>query len=180
MQTVGCNLKWQLSFKDHSDNNFYQMTKQTLSILFFILLVTNQLFSQDILLESFESQNFNLKYPKKWKLDSSDNKYSFYYNPGLGDITISIYESQKSSAEELKQMLLNLNEKKENKPDIQLSDSNGTISCLYKYTTDKVKYYVKAVQNEKKLYLISLNWNEDSWESFKEILLNSFNSFTPK
>lgn len=139
-----------------------------------------KIFSQDVLLQDFKTQDFEIKYPKKFKHDTSDNKHSFYYDTRLGDITISVYESQKMTAKELMQTLLDINETKEKNPDIQLVTLNGTITCVYKYTFDKVKYLIKSVQNDKKMYLISLNWNENSWEEFKDILLKSFNSFVPK
>ena len=145
-----------------------------------MLFSFQKLFSQNILLQDFKSEAFEFKYPKKWKVDTIDNKYSFYYNANLGDITISTYPNRHFSINELKQMLLDINEKKESKPDIQLTTSNGTTTCIYKYSSDKNKYLIKAIQNDKKMYLISLNWNEDSWDTFKEVLLDSFNSFRPK
>ena len=145
-----------------------------------MLFSLNRLFSQNILLQDFKSESFEFKYPKKWKIDTADNKYSFYYNANLGDITISTYPNRHFSSKELKQMLLDINEKKESKPDIQLTTFNGITTCIYKYSSDKIKYFVKAIQNDKKMYLISLNWNEDSWDPFKEVLLDSFNSFRPK
>ena len=145
-----------------------------------MLFGLTKIFSQDILLQDFKTKDFGLKYPKKFKIDSADKKYSFYYDTRLGDITISVYETQKMTAKELKQMLLDINETKEKNPDIQLTNTSGTMTCFYKYTFDKVKYFIKAIQNDKKMYLISLNWNEDSWETFKETLLKSFDSFNPK
>ena len=145
-----------------------------------MLFSLNKLFSQDILLQDFKSESFEFKFPKKWKVDTVDNKYSFYYNANLGDITISTYPNRHFSSKELKQMLLDINEKKESKPDIQLTTSNGTTTCIYKYSSDKIKYLIKAIQNNKKMYLISLNWNEDSWDTFKEVLWDSFNTFRPK
>jgi len=144
-----------------------------------MLFSLNKLFSQDML-QDFKSKSFEFRYPKKWKVDTVDNKYSFYYNANLGDITISTHPNKHFSGKELKQMLLDINEKKEAKPDIQLTTSNGTTTCIYKYSVEKIKYFVKAIQNDKKIYLISLNWYEDSWDAFKEILLDSFNSFKPK
>ena len=156
------------------------MKKTNFLILLFMLFSLNRLFSQNILLQDFKSELFEFKYPKKWKIDTAVNKYSFYYNANLGDITISTYPNRHFSSKELKQMLLDINEKKESKPDIQLTTSNGITSCIYKYSSDKIKYFVKAIQNDKKMYLISLNWNEDSWDFFKEVLQDSFNSFRPK
>ena len=144
-----------------------------------MLFSLNKLFSQDILLQDFKSELFEFKYPKKWKIDSADNNYSFYYNANLGDITISTYPSSHFSSKELKQMLLDLNKKKESKPDIEITTFNGTTTCIYKYDYDNIKYFIKAIQDNNKMYLISLNWNEDSWDTFKEVLLNSFNSFKP-
>lgn len=145
-----------------------------------MLFGLTKLFSQDILLQDFNSKDFDLKYPKKFKVDTADNKYSFYYDTRLGDITISVYESQKMSAKDLKQLILDINETNEKNPDIQLINATETITCIYKYNSDRVKYFIKLIQNDKKMYLISLNWSEDSWNDFKDILLKSFDSFNPK
>jgi hypothetical protein len=151
-------------------------------LLFSVLMMfgANRLFSQDALLQDFKSELFEFKYPKKWKVDTTDNRYSFYFNAKLGDISISTYADQHFSSTELRQMLLDLNEIKETKPDIQLTTSGSTTTCVYEYTSDKVKYLVKAIQKDRKLYLISLNWNEDSWDTFKGVLLASFESFRAK
>ena len=156
------------------------MKKRTLLIIPFMILGFMKLFSQDILLQDFKSKDFNLKYPKKFKVDTAGNTYSFYYDTRLGDITISVYESQKLSADELKQIVLDVNEHKERNPAIQLSDTNGVLNCLYTYSDRETKYFVRAIQNDKKCYLISLNWNADSWDSYSDLLLKSFNSFNPK
>ena len=110
-----------------------------------MLFSFENIFSQNILLQDFKSESFEFKYPKKWKVDKVENKYSFYYSPNLGDITISIYPSRHFSNRELEQMLLDINEKVETKPDIQFSTTNGTITCMYKYNSDKIKYFIKAI-----------------------------------
>ena len=145
-----------------------------------MLFSLQKLFSQNILLQDFKSDLFEFKYPKKWSIDTIKNGYSFYYNTNLGDITISTYPSQQYSSDELKQMLLEVNEEKEAKPDVQLTSKNATITCIYKYNSGKIKYIIKAIQDKEKMYIISLNWNEDSWDTFKEVLMDSFDSFRPK
>jgi hypothetical protein len=155
--------------------------KKKYSILAFTMVFNFlTLFSQDVSLQEFKSEYFEFSYPKTWKLDTTENKYSFYYNPNLGDITISFFETRGLSEKDLKKMILELNEKKEAKPDIKINTSGGTMTCIYKYDFDKVKYYIKAIQINNRVYLISLNWNENAWENFKDVLLNAFNSFKPK
>ena len=69
------------------------MRKRSLLISSFLVFGFLKLFSQDVLLQDFKCKDFELKYPKLWKLDTTDNKYYFTYNPKIGDITVSTYES---------------------------------------------------------------------------------------
>jgi hypothetical protein len=152
------------------------------SILFILLVIFcfQKAHSQDILLQEFNCEFFELKYPKKWKADTTGNRYSFYYNPDLGDITISVYQNQHLSGKDLKQTLLDLNEHKESQPDIHLVTLNGETTCSYNYDANKIKYFIKAIEKGNTMYLVSVNWNEDSWDTFKELLMQSFNSFRVK
>ena len=152
------------------------MIKKLFLIIVLISLGTTKVLSQNALLQDFKCESFELKYPIFWKVDSSGTRYFFSYNAKLGDITVSSYENQKFSENEIKDLLLELKKQKEKDPDIKLSNVNGTITCLYKYTSNKVNYFVKAIQNDKKMFLISLNWRQDSWEDFKDVLLESFES----
>lgn len=149
-------------------------------LLAIMLFSFSNIFSQNVLLQDYQSEAFELKYPKRWKVDITDNKYYFSYNANLGDITVSWYDSKNFSEKELKEMLLEINESKDPNPDIQVTTANGATTCFYKYTSNDVKYFTKAIQDNKRMFLISLNWQQDSWNEFKDVLLESFESLKIK
>jgi hypothetical protein len=154
--------------------------KLILALLILLFFSSTQLFAQDVVFKDYKSEAFEFKYPSTWKVDTIEGKLSFYFNANQGDITISTYSDQHLSSKEIKQLLLNVNEIHEAKPDVQISTSNGTIAGTYKYTSDKIKYVLKAIQKDGSLHFISLNWNEASWDAYKDVLLGSLNSFRPK
>jgi hypothetical protein len=140
----------------------------------------SRLFSQNGLLQDFSCDDFDLKYPKKWKADSSENHYSFYYNTNVGELRISVYESTNLSEKELKQTLKEIKENQENNPDIKSINGNGTLNLEYKFIEADFVTYLKIIQNEQKMYFLSLYWEEDSWNDFKDLLLESFYSIRAK
>lgn len=145
-----------------------------------MLFSLNNTYSQNSSLVDFKSNTFVFRYPLQWKIDTVGSKYSFYYDANLGDITISTYSSRHFSSNEFQEIVLSVNEVKETNPDVQTATSNGIITSIYKYDSDTIKYFIKAFQTEKRMFLISLNWNKDSWETFKDVLLQSFATFKPK
>ena len=154
---------------------------KNISIFLLATISTLSLFCQDILLQEYKNDAFEFQYPKKWTIDSSDNpRVSFYYNATLGDITISIYKNKAPSDKELKKIVLEINNKKELHPDIKTLTIDGQTNCTYNYASDKIKYFIKAIKKGNNLYLVSLNWQEKSWDTFKDLLLKSFDSFRPK
>jgi hypothetical protein len=158
------------------------MNRISLLTLIFIFQGVLNLFSQNPLLQNFSCADFDLKYPIKFKAEKVDSSYVFYFHPDVGEIRISVFPNTGLTVEEHKEALCSMNENYDPKPEFKvMNNADGSMAVEYRYTTsDGLVGYVKTIQNESKMYLITVYWQEDSWNDMKEVVLESYNSLKPK
>jgi hypothetical protein len=146
-----------------------------------VLIASAELFAQDAAVQHFECDDFQIQYPLKFKHDEDDdNQHAFFLNQELGELRISVYDSKDLSVEEVKRMLLKVNHHKEDTPDIAIVHTDNALICTYRYSDGEFVSYLRAIQNKRKMYFISLYWQEEAWSEFKDAMLLSFNSFQPR
>jgi hypothetical protein len=146
-----------------------------------VLNTWTTLLSQDLVLQNFSCDDFQIQYPSKFKHDEDDeNQHSFFLNQETGELRISVYDSEDLSIDEIKHMLLKVNEHKEETPDIAITRKEDELICTYRYSDGEFVTFLKAVQNSRKMYFLSLYWQEETWQDYKEMMLLSFNSFQPR